>query len=338
MQKNELANIFDGFLQKKVLIVGDVMIDAYIWGKVDRISPEAPVPVVSVTRRENLMGGAANVALNIKALGAVPLLCSVAGQDAKGREFMELLHHEGIPDQGIVISQNRITTTKFRVIGNNAQLLRVDEESEHDLDSHEANALLQKINQCIKQHKVDVMLLQDYDKGVLCAEMIDSLIEIAKQNNIPVVVDPKKKNFERYRGVKLFKPNLKELREGMKSKCLSESNEQLHQAIEHLQEKQELEMVMVTLSEKGMVLRYKNKDFFKIHYEPAHLRRISDVSGAGDTVISVAALCVASAVDPPLMCFLANLAGGIVCEYAGVVPINGERLMKEALALAKNNF
>ncbi|MDP2423053.1 MAG: bifunctional ADP-heptose synthase, partial [Bacteroidales bacterium] len=293
LQKEELTPIFNEFNKQKVLIVGDVMIDAYIWGKVERISPEAPVPVVSVTRRENMLGGAANVARNIKALGATPLLCSVTGNDAKGKEFIELMRSEGIDPIGIVTSQKRITTTKFRVIGNNTQMLRVDEEVDHDLDSHETSMLLQRVEQLLLHNNINVILLQDYNKGVLSAPVIDALLKLANKRQIPIVVDPKKKNFERYVGVKLFKPNMKELREGVNSDLSIENEAPLLAAIMQLQQQQQLEMVMVTMSEKGMVLRYKNDGYYLVHQQPAHLRSIADVSGAGDTVISVAALCVA---------------------------------------------
>lgn len=316
------------------MVIGDVMVDAYLYGQVERISPEAPVPVVSLTRRVNMLGGAANVALNIKALGATPLLYSVTGNDLKGREFLELMQNEDLSTLGIIESPERITTTKFRIIGNKNQILRVDEEVTGDLNPELENLLLESIRQAIEDQAVHVIIFQDYNKGVITKNIIEEVIEMAAAKNIPVAVDPKKKNFETYKGVQLFKPNLKELREGLKTDFPLSDKTALTESIAYLQERGQHEMVMVTLGDEGMIVRYKVDGHHLMHSQPAYVRTVSDVSGAGDTVISVAALCLASGIEPALMAFLANLAGGIVCEYVGVVPINRERLLNEALALA----
>lgn len=326
-----ISELFEKFRALKVLIVGDVMIDSYLWGKVDRISPEAPVPVVALKKRESRLGGAANVALNIQSLGATPVLCSVIGADDKGQQFFDLLKERNMPDEGIVKSPNRITTVKFRIIGNNAQLLRVDEENEHDLNYEQTEALFNRIAGLMASGNADVVIFEDYDKGVITPWLIEKVVAEAHGHGIPVVVDPKKKNFMHYHGVDLFKPNMKELREGLKLDNDMETLDQVGAAVALLQEKLNAKMVMTTLSDKGIYYRRLDSDGFAEsgHY-PAHLRQIADVSGAGDTVISVAALCLATGAKPELTTQLANLAGGLVCEQVGVVPADREQLLMEA--------
>lgn len=332
--KESIYQLFNRFKDLRVLIIGDVMIDSYLWGKVDRISPEAPVPVVALKKRENRLGGAANVALNIQSMGAAPILCAVIGQDEKGGQFLELLRKRGMPTEGILRSSGRLTTIKYRIIGNNAQLLRVDEEHEHDLSAEETEALFGHISGIIKAQKADVIIFEDYDKGVITSELIGKVTSLAHENGIQVVVDPKKKNFLHYHRADLFKPNLKELREGLKLEEVPESPEAIRIAIDILQEKLDAQMVLATLSDKGILFQVKN-DTGELHsgHIPAHLRQIADVSGAGDTVISVAALCLGAGASPEFTARLANLAGGIVCEQVGVVPVNREQLLEEALEI-----
>jgi D-glycero-beta-D-manno-heptose-7-phosphate kinase len=332
--QQQIEQLFEKFTDIRAMVIGDVMVDAYLYGQVDRISPEAPVPVVSLTRRVNMLGGAANVALNIKSLGATPLLFSVTGSDLKGREFRELMQNENLSTEGIIESPERITTTKFRIIGNKNQMLRVDEEITSDLNPALENLLLESIRQTIESQSVHVIIFQDYNKGVITKSVIEKVIAMAALKNIPVAVDPKKKNFETYKDIQLFKPNLKELREGLKTDFSPADKNALAESITMLQERSGHEMVMVTLGDEGIIVRYKANGHHFMHSQPALVRTISDVSGAGDTVISVAALCLALGIEPALMAFLANLAGGIVCEYLGVVPVERERLLNEALALA----
>lgn len=332
----KINEAFTGFEGKHVLILGDVMIDSYLRGKVDRISPEAPVPVVLLRKRENMLGGAANVALNIKSLGAVPLLCSVIGNDHRGQDFIDLLKHDGISDKGIIRSSDRITTIKFRIIGNNYQMLRVDEEIDTDLTKSDETLLIQRAKDYLDKHNINVIIFQDYNKGVLTPFVIDSILALASARGIPVVVDPKKKNFNAYKGVELFKPNLKELREGLKMEVDASDIDSLRIASMILREQQSVRSIMVTLSERGV---YLNKDVDGEVVEvliPAHFRNISDVSGAGDTVISIASLCLAANLSPELTVALSNLAGGLVCEQVGVVPIDKSRLFSEAMLLLAN--
>jgi rfaE bifunctional protein kinase chain/domain len=325
MQKIE--SVFQKFKSLKVLIVGDVMIDSYLWGKVERISPEAPVPILNIKKREERLGGAANVALNIQALGATPILCSVVGNDSEGQKFIDLLAAQQLTAQGIISSSNRITTIKHRMMADAHHLLRVDQETTSSITDEEQQILLSKIIELIKG--VDVVIFEDYDKGVLNKNLIESIVSIANHHHIPTVVDPKKRNFLSYQGVTLFKPNKKELKEGLKIEHNLDTITLLDTAIDALLASMNVQSVLVTLSEQGAYFKSKNQ---QIHV-PAHIRSISDVSGAGDTVISVASLCVALNLSSEFTVELSNLSGGLVCEKIGVVPIDKQQLMDEAIIL-----
>lgn len=329
IKKEHIREIFKSFNNLNVLIIGDVMIDSYLWGKVNRISPEAPVPIVTVKNKERRLGGAANVALNIQALGANPILCSVIGVDIEGQAFMELLKTQKLSQKGILKSRDRITTVKTRIIGNNSQLLRVDEEEETDIIYTETQQLLTLISYIINHDKIDVIIFEDYNKGLINNKLISKVVELSKSKNIPTCVDPKKKNFNSYKGVSLFKPNIKELREGIKLDNYVENINEIQRAVSSYRVKQKIETVLVTLAEKGVIT---NSRKVKEHL-PAHIRSIADVSGAGDTVISVASLCRALECSDILTAAISNLSGGLVCEQIGVVPVNKEQLLEEALKL-----
>jgi rfaE bifunctional protein kinase chain/domain len=329
IKKEFIKETFKSFNDLNVLIIGDVMVDSYMWGKVNRISPEAPVPIVAIQSKEQRLGGAANVALNIQAMGANPILCSVIGVDYDGQHFLDLLKKQKLSQKGILKSRNRITTNKTRIIGNNHQLVRVDEEVEEDITANETDQLLQLILFILQHDKIDVIIFEDYNKGLITPKLIKSVVEMAKKRNIPIAVDPKKKNFSNYKGVTLFKPNLKELREGLKLDAEDDNLKELQKAVSSFRVKQKIHTALITLSEKGI---YTNSRSVK-EIIPAHIRNIADVSGAGDTVISVAALCLALELHPILTAALSNLAGGLVCEEVGVVPINKGKLLEEALHL-----
>jgi rfaE bifunctional protein kinase chain/domain len=329
IKKDRIKEMFRQFNSLNVLIIGDVMIDNYVWGKVSRISPEAPVPIVAVAKKERRLGGAANVALNIQALGANPILCSVVGVDAEGQSFLELLKLQKLSQKGILKIRDRITTVKTRIIGNNAQLLRVDDEVENEISASEIQQLLLLITYIISHDKIDVIIFEDYNKGLINPKLISKVVELAKSKGIPTCVDPKKKNFNAYKGVSLFKPNLKELREGTKMDATGENINELQREVSSFRVKQKIETVLVTLAEKGVIT---NSRKVKEHL-PAHIRSIADVSGAGDTVISVAALCRALDCSDVFTAAVANLSGGLVCEQIGVVPVNKEQLLEETLKL-----
>jgi rfaE bifunctional protein kinase chain/domain len=327
--KQEIIQLFKNFRHMNVLIVGDVMIDSYTWGKVTRISPEAPVPIVAVEKEENRLGGAANVALNILALGATPYLCAVVGKDQNAEIFDNLLASHQLSKEGIIRSDNRITTVKTRIIGNNHQMLRIDKEVEYPLSEVELKELYNQIKNLVENKKIDVIIFEDYDKGVITTSLIEQVVELAKSKNIPVAVDPKKRNFLNYKNVSLFKPNLKELKEGLNIEIDTSIPATLEYAAKQIREKLNTKMALITLSEKGILINTANEN----QIIPAHVRNIADVSGAGDTVISVAALCLAAGISPQDIAELSNLAGGLVCEHVGVVSINAEELQKEALIL-----
>ncbi len=327
-QKN-INDLFESFNKLNVLIIGDVMIDNYLWGKVDRISPEAPVPIVSIQKKESRLGGAANVAINIQALGANPILCAVIGSDIYGRTFHDLLHQLNMSSEGIFQSNERPTTVKTRVIGNNHQMLRVDEEKEEDISPSERKQMINRITSIINKKDIDVIIFEDYDKGLISKSLIEHVVKLARQKKIPVAVDPKKRNFNFYRNVDLFKPNLKELKEGMKIDVDKENTEEIKKSARKLAKDHGISTILLTLSDKGVLIMNQETE----ELIPAHFRNITDVSGAGDTVISVASLCLAVGTDPKLLASLANLAGGLVCEMVGVVPVQKEQLLQEAKKL-----
>lgn len=329
VKKEQIREMFKYFNNLNVLIIGDVMIDSYLWGKVNRISPEAPVPIVAVGKKERRLGGAANVALNVQALGANPILCSVIGVDYEGLAFLDLLKNQKLSQKGILKCRDRITTVKTRIIGNNAQLLRVDEEVDEDITPSETQQLLTLISYILNHDKIDVIIFEDYNKGLINPKLIAKVVELAKSKGIPTCVDPKKKNFGNYKGVSLFKPNLKELREGVKLDVSGDNINELQRAVSSFRVKHNVETVLVTLAEKGVIT---NSRKVKEHI-PAHIRSIADVSGAGDTVISVASLCRALECHDIVTAAIANLSGGLVCEQIGVVPVNKEQLLEEALKL-----
>lgn len=326
---SDYKDLIKSFEKKRVMIVGDVMIDSYLWGVVDRISPEAPVPVVDVNHREERLGGAANVALNIRALGAEAVLCSVIGKELKGDIFLKIMKEEGLGAEGILRSPERITTTKFRIIGNNSQLLRVDEEHTNDLNRDDEKDFLEVCFRQLDNNNIDVLIVQDYNKGILTPEVIRALITKANKQCVPVVVDPKKKNFDLYRGVSLFKPNLKELKEGLKIEFSIPDQDVLDDTAALLRDKISNDIALITLSEYGIYISSDNNGKKESYLLPAHRRNIADVSGAGDTVVSVASLCLSAGTDLKTIAEISNLAGGIVCEKVGVVPLDRRRFMEE---------
>lgn len=329
MSREDINALFESFNDKRILIIGDVMLDLYLNGKVERISPEAPVPIVAVENRFSRLGGAANVAQNIKALGAEPVLCSIIGDDSKSHDFFDLLKEHEMPNNGIVKSKERRTTTKYRIIGNNAQMLRVDDEDTFNLTEKEFSAIKEKIDTILYRERIDGIILQDYNKGVLTEELIQHVITVANEKNIPVGVDPKKNNFLTYKNCTLFKPNLKELKEGINIEFPTDTIDGILMGVKVLQEKLNCRFVMNTLSERGVLIREMLNGSTTHHYIPAHLRKIADVSGAGDTVLGVAMLCLVCGMDAYHIAAISNLAGGLVCEEIGAVPINKERLLKE---------
>ncbi|MBU0763618.1 MAG: D-glycero-beta-D-manno-heptose-7-phosphate kinase [Bacteroidetes bacterium] len=303
------------------------MVDSYLWGKVERISPEAPIPVVSVTRRENRLGGASNVALNIHALGGIPVVCSVIGNDENGAIFRELMHKRGMTEDGMMVHHERKTSKKSRIISNSQHLLRVDDEMTKELSPDTEKEFSIRISGIIDNHNITAVIFQDYDKGVITPGIIRSVTESASAKGIPVLVDPKKRNFNQYANVTLFKPNFRELLEGFKLEIDKSDYKGIAKTANFLHERAGIEYVMITLSESGIFISHKGS----YNVIPSVIRDIADVSGAGDTVISVACLCLTSGMDAPDIAAISNIAGGLVCEKPGVVPVDKEQLLKECL-------
>ncbi len=322
----DLPGFFERILGMPVVVVGDTMVDAYIHGGVDRISPEAPVPIVHVHRREDRLGGAANVALNLVAMGAEPRLCTVIGQDPAAERLLNLMESQGLKTDWIVRSKTRRTTVKTRIICRNQQMMRVDDEEVRALDAEESSRLLAAVRNALGDRKVQAAIFQDYDKGVLTAETIPPLVQACKNASIPICVDPKRANFHLYRDVSLFKPNLREVSDSLPDMPVTADPAHLDAAAHAIRERLDNAVTMITLGEKGLFLQVTGES----RLYPAHRRDIADVSGAGDTVISIAALGLAAGLDVSAWARLANLAGGQVCEQLGVVPVNREKLQEEA--------
>lgn len=322
-----LPDLFSAFTNLRVLVIGDVMLDSYVWGRVERISPEAPVPVVTVDRRELRLGGAGNVLLNVQALGAQAIVCSVIGTDMAGDQLEQQLLEHGMNCEGLIRSQSRVTTIKERIIAGSQQVVRVDTETSRYITDAERAQLIATAKSLIPS--CQVVIFQDYDKGVLSREAITEITAFANEHNVPTVVDPKKRHFLDYEHTTLFKPNLKELKEGLKVDFNVDEPGELLRIVTQLKSRMSLLGTLITLSERGVFIDLDGEQL----QLPAHVRQISDVSGAGDTVISIAACCVALRQSPQRIAGLSNLGGGLVCESVGVVPVDKARLLEEAVRL-----
>ena len=330
----EALNALQHTHRVSALVIGDVMLDAYLIGQVNRISPEAPVPVVDVHQRDKRLGGAANVAKNLVALGAHVQVAAAIGDDPAGKEIHRLLQAKGIGTSPLVNVPNRPTTVKTRVISNGQQLLRVDEEQASELEEPWTTELVTRCQEIIANERIDVVIFEDYDKGTLTPSVIEAVLALCREKGIKTTVDPKFRNFGRYRHVDLFKPNLKEMREGLAMAIHKDSDASLANAVERMHDQLGSSISMVTLSERGVCFYAPDhsQDFQRI---PAFEREITDVSGAGDAVIAVASVLLALDVPIWQIAAVANLAGGLVCEKVGVVTVERERLEAEWRAHAE---
>ncbi len=324
--KSKLNEISKNFTGKKVAVIGDMMLDCYYWGDVKRISPEAPVPVVEIDDEFFRFGGAANVALNILTLGAVPFPLGIIGNDNDGQIFSNLLSERGIDSSGILIDESRPTTAKTRVIGGKQHIVRIDKENKKNISKKIENNILDRLQNEIET--IDAIILQDYNKGVLTPRLIENVIELANNKKIIVTVDPKFDNFFKFKNVTLFKPNRKETEDKLGMRI--DSDEDTRKAGQELLEKLNAKYVLLTLGERGVVLFDKGK---KTEVRiPTKARKVSDVSGAGDTVISTLTVALAARTKISEAAYLANYAGGLVCEEVGIVPIDKEKLFKTVKA------
>jgi len=328
VNNQEINQIFEKFKQLNVVVIGDVMVDSYLWGKVDRVSPEAPVPVVSVLTRENRLGGAANVSLNIKELGATPYLFSVVGDDDKGRKLKKLLAKENLSNDEIFIDPTRLTTVKSRIISKGQHVARVDEECTDEINSALETLIVEAVRKLLDEKQIDIIIFVDYDKGVITPTLFDRINEMAISKDIPTAVDPKKRNFKQYKNVSLFKPNFKEFTDGVGVTVEKNDFNTIRQLAGAYKQKQNLKIIFITLSELGVLISNGVQE----QYFPANIRSVADVSGAGDTVISVASLALATGLNPEVIAWMSNVAGGLVCEKTGVVPVNKDQLINEMLS------
>ncbi|MEZ5033753.1 MAG: PfkB family carbohydrate kinase [Chitinophagaceae bacterium] len=325
----DLSKLFQEFASLKVGIIGDVMLDTYIWGQVERISPEAPVPVVSLDKKEYRIGGAGNVALNCQALGATVSLLSVCGPDEEGVVLKDLLKQNKVNTTYLHNSSKRLTTNKTRIISRNQQMMRLDAEHTEDLNETETNAFLRKIEKYITTQKPDILIFEDYNKGVLTKKIIEKTIGLCKKYKVLTAVDPKRKNFFAFKQADIFKPNLKEVKEGLHLMTEEVSLPILKKIHQQLKKELQHDISFITLSAKGVFYQQGNTADIYASY----MRNIADVSGAGDTVIAVGAMVYAITKNVRLMAEIANIAGGLVCEEVGTVAIHREKLLEECKLL-----
>ena len=323
-KKQRLDEIFQNFNNKRIFVIGDLMLDVYIWGKVGRISPEAPVPIVEVQEESYRFGGAANVGMNVKLLGGIPVLVGVIGYDKEGTVIDALMEENDLEKDGIFYDDNRPTTVKTRIIAHSQHVVRVDKEDKKDISEEMENKILQFLQQ--RKNEIDGIILEDYNKGVLTKNLIKQVIDFANQNKILITVDPKFDNFFEYQNVTVFKPNRKETEDALGIKL--DSEEKVFEAGRRLKEKLNPEYLLLTRGEKGMTLFSKNRD---VHTIPTRARKVADVSGAGDTVIATITMALAAGAEIEEAATIANRAAGLVCEEVGVVPVNRELLYNALL-------
>lgn len=308
----------------EVLVVGDLMIDRYIKGKVERVSPEAPVPIVECIAEENRLGGAANVAKNIVQLGANVKLCGFLGHDEESILFKKLMDENNLDTSLVLNSTERPTTTKTRVLSNDQQLLRLDKEVKKDLSVSEREHLLSKLKTHFTENKIDICILQDYNKGVLSKEVINAILNLANKAHVPIAVDPKFNNFWEYRNVQLFKPNLKEILGALPFQ-IDLSLPSLVKGANYIKKELNVDFLLLTLSENGVFVSGSgiNEVF------PTDKRQVADVCGAGDAVIAIASMAMCIGLSTKEIAVLTNLVGGQVVEKVGVVTVDKEQLVKE---------
>lgn len=318
LKKERVAEIINGFSGKKVLVIGDIMIDEYLSGKVTRLSPEAPVPIIEIEDENTRFGGAANVALNIKELGCKAILVGITGEDRHAEIFNRLMKKHGI-ESGILQSKERPTTVKTRIIGDNQHIARVDRELVKYLSDDEQQLLMEKIETLLEH--VDAVILEDYNKGVLAAELIKFIIENCNKRDLPVFVDPKFENFSQYKNVTIFKPNVKEAQQALARNF--NYDDDVEQAGHQLLEELNCKSILLTRGPKGLSLFEKGK----VTHIPTQARKVADVSGAGDTVISTLTAAHIGGANNLEAAILANIAAGIVVEEVGIIPVTKDKLL-----------
>ncbi len=332
MKSDQYIEVIERFQGKKGLVVGDVMLDEYIWGSVERISPEAPVPVVHVRRESRTIGGAGNVALNVKGLGLQAILVGIVGNDYFGKVVTKVLRENKMPLEGLVYGDGHRTTVKTRIIAHSQQVVRIDREEKDSITGKVYRELMKKINSFSKD--VDFIIVSDYNKGAVTEDVYASVIESARKNGIPVLVDPKKKDVSFYRGCYLIKPNMKEaeLFSGMEI----DGESDLIGAGRKILRRSRSKAVLITRGPEGMTLI--TRGFDEPLNIPAFTKEVYDVTGAGDTVISTVAAGLAGGADLESACVLSNIAAGVVVGEVGTSPITSEKLRRAVRRVERENY
>jgi D-glycero-beta-D-manno-heptose-7-phosphate kinase len=324
ISEERIKQIFSTFSGKTIAVIGDLMLDRYFWGNVNRISPEAPVPVVEVESESIRLGGAANVANNIKSLSATPILFGVVGKDENANKLMEIATASGFNTDGIIRDIERPTTVKTRVIAHSQHVVRIDQELRRDIAKEIQDELLKILEN--KLPKIDGIIIEDYNKGVLCREFIKNLIYLGNKFKKIITVDPKFNNFFEFKNVTVFKPNRQETEEALGMKL--NDNRSIEVAGKKLLEELKAKSIIITRGEYGISIF---SDVDHVHHLPTTARKVADVSGAGDTVISTLTVAIAAGSTLLEAAVMANTAGGIVCGEVGIAPINKEELFKTLL-------
>jgi D-glycero-beta-D-manno-heptose-7-phosphate kinase len=322
---DRLKTIQKSFAGKRIAVIGDLMLDRYFWGKVTRISPEAPVPIVEIEEDSTRLGGAANVANNIASLGGVPVMIGVVGKDTGAELLRNLMTEKGFPIDGIVVDNSRPTTMKTRVIAHGQHVVRIDQEEKVDLNTDVRSQVYSNLKNHIDS--LDGIILEDYNKGVLTKDLILSVVRLAKDKKKIIAVDPKFNNFFEYQGVTIFKPNRKEAEEALGRRLHSLTD--METAARELLTKLNAENILLTLGENGMILLEHNGSLAHVETKARH---VADVSGAGDTVIATLTMAMVAGASMRESAALANYAGGIVCGEVGIVPIEKGFLIQTILS------
>ena len=320
IEPEDLLRVTADFPGRKVLVLGDLMLDRYLWGDTDRISPEAPVPVVEAREESQRLGGAANVAQNVRALGGEPLLVGVCGEDLFGRELIRLLESLDISPVGVVPSRERRTTCKTRILARRQQMIRIDREDRHELPDELLEAVTQKVERALDE--VEACVISDYGKGVITARLLEVVLPAARARGIPVAVDPKETHFFRYLGVSTITPNQTEASTAFGKRI--RDVDMLLLAGRALLERLDSDSVLITRGAEGMVLFRPHEPAWSF---PAVAHEVYDVTGAGDTVVSVFALALAAGAELSEAAAISNHAAGIVVQEVGTATPSPENLV-----------
>ncbi len=320
LQFNRIQNTIKDFKKAKVLVVGDLMLDEFIWGDVSRISPEAPVPVVWVKKENFMPGGASNVASNISSLGGKVYLLGVVGGDERGRTLREELDRRAINTEGVIVDEKRPTTLKTRVVAQHQQVVRIDKESTEDLSEVDVNRMVDYFNSVVKE--MDAVIIEDYGKGVITPVLLRRIVPVAKRMGKIISVDPKEEHFRYYKGISVITPNNHEASKAVGFQI--KGNDSLKKAGQVLLKKLNCKIVLITLGENGMAVFQKGRPMKQI---PTVAQEVFDVSGAGDTVIASYTLALASGADPIQAAHIANYAAGIVVGKVGIAVVSPDELI-----------